>query len=150
MTSRFVPLAAVLLAAAVASAADAASQPIAAVEVASRVSRRDRDLRTVLRNGVESQLRTVDWGASRTGGPYVLSTSLVRLDTQTSDGVTLVSCTVSMALRDQKKGSLRAIVEGRASSETRPSAAREAEDSAVLAAVRGAVRTLPQAIEKSK
>jgi hypothetical protein len=151
MRSRIIPwLPMVLLAIALSSAADAGTQPIAAVEVASRVTRDDRDLQVVLRSSVQSQLQRVDWGKNRSGGPFVLSTSLVRLDTRTEAGVTRVSATVSMALREQKRGSLRAIVEGSARFETRPSTTRAAEDDAVVAAVRGAMRNLPEAVRKSK
>jgi hypothetical protein len=140
----------VLAALALCPGADAAGQPIAAVEVSSQVSREGRDLRALVRGKVESQLRNVRWGDARSGGPFVLSTSLVRLDTSTQDGAVTVACTVSMTLRDQKRGVLRAIVQGRAQAEDRADAARMAEEDAVRVAVRSAVSGLPEAIRRSR
>lgn len=151
MRSRVIPsLSVVLLATALSAVADGAPHPIAAVEVATRVAREGRDMRAVLKTKVEKQLQSVDWSQSREGGPFVLSTSLVRLDTDTSEGAARVTCAVSMTLRDQKRGVLRAMVEGRAHSEDRAESAAAAEDEALRVAVRGAVRSLPEAIRRSR
>jgi hypothetical protein len=151
MRSRVIPsLSVVLLATALSGVADGAPQPIAAVEVSTQVAREGRDMRAVLKTKVETQLQSVDWSKSREGGPYVLSTSLVRLDTDTSEGATKVTCAVSMTLRDQKRGVLRAIVQGRAHSEDRAESALAAEDEALQVAVRSAARSLPEAILRSR
>lgn len=151
MLARWIaPMVVVLTATLVSPEADGASHPIAAVEVSSQVAREGRDLRALVRGKVDSQLRTVNWGESRGGGPFVLSTSLVRLDTTTHDGAVTVVCAVSMTLRDQKKGVLRAIVQGRARAEDRADAARSAEDDAVRVAVRSAVSSLPEAIRRAR
>ncbi|HQP34080.1 MAG TPA: hypothetical protein PLI95_02835 [Polyangiaceae bacterium] len=132
------------------TAAHAAEPPIAGLEVFSRVSRQGRDLRTSMRQNLESALKRVEWSRSSDRGPFVLTTSLVRLDTSTSEGTTRVSCTVSMTIRERKRGNIRAIVEGRGRTESAPSAATLAEEEALGAAIRGAVKGLPEAIRRSR
>ena len=151
MRSRLISsLSVVLLATALSAVADGAPHPIAAVEATTRVAREGRDMRAVLKTKVEKQLQSVDWSQSREGGPYVLSTSLVRLDTDTSEGAAKVTCAVSMTLRDQKRGVLRAIVQGRARAEDQAEAVRAAEEDAVRVAIRSAVSSLPEAIRRSR
>ena len=151
MGNRVIPTLSVMLLAMFLSAmADGASHPIATVEVSTRVAREGRDLRAVLKSKVERQLQSVDFSSAREGGPFVLSTLLVRLDTDTSQGAAKVTCSVSMTLRDQKRGVLRALVEGRSHSEDRAESATQAEDEALRMAVRGAVRNLPDAIRRSR
>lgn len=135
---------------ALAPAADAAEQPITAVEVSSRVAREGRDLRSSIRQSVEQNLRRVDWTSAADRGPFILTTSLVRLDTSSSSDATRVSCTVSMTLRERKHGKLRAMLEGRGHVESSPGAAATAEAEAMNAAVRGAVKGLPEAIRRSR
>jgi len=135
---------------AIAGPADAGEQPIAAVEVSSRVERQGRDLRSSIRQSVEQNLQKVDWTQTKDKGPFVLTTSLVKLDTTTAGGSTKVSCTVSMTIRERKRGTIRAILEGRGHVESDPGAATMAETEAMNVAVRGAVKGLPEAIRRSR
>lgn len=146
---RWVPI--VLLAfMAIAGAADAGEQPIAAVEVSSRVERQGRDLRSSIKQSVEQNLQRVDWTQTKDRGPFILTTSLVRLDTSTVGDTTRVSCTVSMTVRERKRGTIRAVLEGRGHVESAPAATTMAETEAMNAAVRGAVKGLPEAIRRSR
>ncbi|MFO0660218.1 MAG: hypothetical protein U0165_10355 [Polyangiaceae bacterium] len=124
-----------------------AAAPIESIEVQSLVSR-DRDLKPTLRKSVEKQIAAVDWGKNPQG-KFVLSTSLVQLDTEKQDGASKVSATVSVTLRD-RSGSIKAMIEGRAQARDAADAAERAELGAIDAAVEGAVRAVPEAIKRVK
>jgi hypothetical protein len=137
-----------VLVALVAVSAQGHQRPIASVEVVSLVSRSTWDPADFLRKSLERQLARVDWSKAQDRGPFVLSTSLVRLDTRTSDDAAKVSCVVSMMLRDQKQGTVRALVENTARTQDSSQAVLSAEHDALDAAVRGAVRSLPEAMRR--
>jgi hypothetical protein len=124
-----------------------AAAPIESIEVNSLVTR-DRDLKPSIRQSVERQVAAVDWGKNPQG-KYVLSTSLLQLDTEKSDGASKVSALVSVTLRD-RSGSIKAMIEGRAQARDAADAAERAEQGAIDAAVEGAVRAVPEAIKRTK
>ena len=122
--------------------------PIASVEVRTMVERGDRDLRELLRDTVESELSRMDLSGAPTGTRFVLSASLVRLETSTSRTATRSSCRVSLTLREVKRGALHAILDGSALAEDSASGGARAENGAIAGAVRGAMRSLPEAVRK--
>jgi hypothetical protein len=141
-----------LLAAAlgVAAPADAGSRSIARVEVQSMVTREGRDMRELLRSAVERELGRINWGSGKSRKSFVLSTSLVQLDTERDTKSSKASCMVSVSLRDEKQGALRAMIQGRARAEDSPNSVAQAEDAALEGAVRGAMKGLPETLERMK
>src|SRR5262249_33954449 len=74
---------------------------------------------------------------------FILSASLVKLERRAADDAESVSCTVSIVVREQKSGAIRAILEGRAKA-TVPDG--DGESIALEAAARSAIASLPEAI----
>ncbi len=109
------------------------------------------NLAELLRHDVESELAAVNWKAEKLRRRYTLSAAVVRFSSaQSSERSVLASCTVSASVRDAERGTLLAIVEGRARAEDAPSAAIEAERDALAGAVRGAITALPEAIRQAQ
>jgi len=130
----------------VAAPALAAERPIVAIEAHSLVTREGRDLKGDLRALVQREVDALDFGKTPSAR-CVLSASLIKLDTATEGGKTRSSARVSVVLKDAKGGAVRAILGGRATAEDTPSAAARAEASALEAAVRGALKTVPEAVK---
>jgi hypothetical protein len=128
--------------------------PVTLAEVASQPSEgstRLPNLAELLRQDVESELAAVNWKAAGLRRRYTLSAAVVRLSSaQSGERSVLASCTVSASVRDAERGTLLAIVEGRARAEDGPSAAIEAERGALAGAVRGAITALPEAIRQAQ
>ena len=122
--------------------------PITAVEVDSLVEREGQDLRVPLRKNVEQTITNLDWSRARVKSKYVLSTSLTRLETQKTDGAVKSTAVISAGVRDAKTGSIKMIIEGRASAGA--DGASQAEQLALQGAVEGALRSLPDAIRKEE
>jgi hypothetical protein len=68
------------------------------------------------------------------------------MDRVTRDNKALVSCMVSATLRDQKKGALVAVLEGRAQAENEERLVVLLERATLKSAVRGALERLPEAL----
>jgi hypothetical protein len=117
------------------------------VEVRSLVTRDDRDMEAALRQTVERELSGVDLSKTPPSMSLVLAASLTRLDTTTGDGRSRASAKVSVTLRDAKRGALLAILDASGTVEDRR-AASEVETGAVSAAVRGALKNVPEAIAR--
>ena len=135
--------------------AAAASKPLVTLaEVASgpaEGSTRLTNLGELLRHDVEAELAAVNWKAAGLRRRYTLSAAVVRLSsTREGERAVLASCTVSTSVRDAERGTLLAIVEGRARAEDAPAAAIEAERGALAGAVRGAITALPEAIRNAQ
>jgi hypothetical protein len=133
-----------LLAALGGAPALAADPPVTLGEVGTRVTRPDVDLASVVRRAFERELRTLDLRARR--GQYVLSASLVRLDGGIPGGAAGTDCMVSAVLREKKSGAIRAMIEGKAHA-TSGDPSAEAAIGTVEAAVRGAAKAVPQAVQ---
>jgi hypothetical protein len=140
------PLVALALAAAPASAA---GPPITIGEVTSEVVREDVDMNVVVRGIVEQELPGVDVG--KPSRPAILSISLVRMDrAQAPENKALVTCVVSATVRDQKKGALVAVLEGRARAENEERLVGLLERATLKSAVRGALARLPEALAAAR
>jgi hypothetical protein len=128
----------------IAASARAADPPVTVGEVGTRVSRPGVDLASVVRKAFERELRTLDMKARRQR--YVLSASLVRLDGGIAGGQIGTDCMVSAVLREKKSGAIRAMIEGKAHADG-GAPSTEAAIGTVEAAVHGAARALPQAVQ---
>jgi hypothetical protein len=135
--------------------AAAASKPLVTLaEVASgpaEGSTRLTNLGELLRHDVEAEIAAVNWKAAGLRRRYTLSAAVVRLSSaRKGERAVLASCTVSTSVRDAERGTLLAIVEGRARAEDAPNAERAAERDALAGAVRGAISALPEAIRNAQ
>lgn len=136
---------ALVFVAAAAAPALAADRPIVAIEAHSLVAREGRDLKGDLRAAVQREVDALDLKKARER--YVLSASLLRLDTATEGGKTRSTARVSVVLKDARGGAVKAILNGKATAEDSPSAAERAERSALEAAVQGAIKPVPEAVK---
>jgi hypothetical protein len=116
-------------------------RPVVIGEVGTRVTRARLDLPKALRRALERELAALDV-AKVSSKRFVLSASLVKLEgRKNSPGV---ECAVSAVLRERRSGAIRAIVTGRAEAELEGD---QAELDALQAAVRGAVASVPAAMQ---
>lgn len=97
-----------------------------------------------LRDAVTTELARLDLGKTRER--FVLSASITKLDTQVSRDRAESVCTVSATLRRARGGALHALLSGRARASDGARAATLARRTALRAAVRGALRRVPEAI----
>ncbi len=130
--------------------ADKKSAPVTLAEVASQAkATRLTNVTALLRDDIETELAAIDWSKAGVRKRYLLSAAVVRLESTARDGALAASCTVSATVRDDR-GTILAIVEGRARAEEAPSAAAVAERGALAAAARGAVTAVPEAIRRTQ
>jgi hypothetical protein len=142
---RLTPLLAIALLVAPASAG--APPPVSIGEVTSEVVREDVDMSLVVRGVLEQELPGVDLGKPGKPRPAVLSLALLRMDREAApNNKAQVTCVVSATLRDQKKGALVAILEGRARAENEENLVALLERATLKSAVRGALARLPEAL----
>ncbi|MBX3188825.1 MAG: hypothetical protein KF819_17535 [Labilithrix sp.] len=99
--------------------------------------------RATLRTTAEGELLGVDASRLKSRRKIIVSVALIG----TSDAP--VACTVNATLHDGKSGTLLAIIEGRARSESN-SASAELRKAVLRVAVRNAVRQIPEALSASK
>jgi hypothetical protein len=115
--------------------------PVVVGEVGTRVVGVNADLPKALRRVLEREIPNLALHRPPRSKRFVLSASLVRLERlQNAEGV---SCTVSIVLREQKSGAIRAILEGRARATLQGD---EGEAVALEAAARAAIASLPEAV----
>jgi hypothetical protein len=128
--------------------------PVSLAEVASRVDEAAIPLPNatdLLRKDVEAEIAAADWSKLPPRKHYKLSASIITLDASKVDAKTLrASCTVSVAIRDAKRGTLLAILEGRAKVDDLASASPRAQRDALTGAVRGAIGAVPEAIRRAQ
>jgi hypothetical protein len=120
---------------------DAAPQPIALGQVTARAGKDRARLAAELRRALTAELTELAAGQHAPRDGWVLSASIVRLDSRpTSEGIESL-CVISATL--ERDGALRATIRGSARAIDRAPAA---ELSALRAAARGALRRLPEAL----
>jgi hypothetical protein len=132
-----------------ASLADAGGAPLALGKVTTRVAPRDQALRNAFRSAVERELASIDLSSIKPVKPadrYILSASLVKMETSADGERARTTCVVSATLTRERGGALHAIIDGRARAEDAPSEARSVELSAMRAAVHSALVRIPDAI----
>jgi hypothetical protein len=109
----------------------------------------------LLKTDAEAELAAIDWATVGVRKPYLVSASVTHLEARRDDGALRAICTVSVTIREAQSGTILAVVEGRARSESgsaRPSrdeAAVEAERGALSGAVHGAVSAIASAIRRA-
>jgi hypothetical protein len=126
-----------------ASASIDAKAPAVTVGRVSAESVKDPAIARELKSAVERELETLDLSKARAS--YVLSASLVTLETVTESERVESTAVVSAALAEKRGGSLRAVFRGKAQAIDGKDAARTAELAALKAAVRSALSRLPEA-----
>lgn len=126
---------------------------VALGEVDSKVRRSERWLYRALRRALKQELSRMDLPKA-SQDHYVLSVSLTQLytkrldgDERTSDSEAESTAVISAILRKAKGGALHAILKGKATAVDVRVPTREIELSALQAAVRSALRRVPEAIE---
>jgi hypothetical protein len=115
--------------------------PVVVGEVATQVPASGLDVSKTLRSSLEREVANLALRPVGRRQRFVLSASLVKLEHQAIAGSESVSCTVSIVLREQKSGAIRAILEGRARAQ-----GNDMESVVVDAAARAAVASLPDAM----
>ncbi|MCC6645555.1 MAG: hypothetical protein IT374_08300 [Polyangiaceae bacterium] len=133
-------------------AAPAASRDrvIVSVEARSQVARDGRDLSRDLRDAVKKELDGLDMSRAPKDARFVLSASLVTLDTSRRDGAVASRAKVSLALKDARRGALFAVIEGAATAEAGRASGEESERDALAGAVKGAMAGVPRAVAAAK
>ena len=102
------------------------------------------DLKRELEQALSSEIAKLDLSAARQ--QFVLTASLVKLETTASARRVESTCIVSAELAQKKGGSLRAVFRGKARAEDASGSRRSTELAALHAAVRSAVKRLPDAV----
>ena len=128
-----------------AAPAHAGERPIVAIEAHSQVTREGRDLKGELRSVLQREVDALDFKGAPRGARFTLSASLLKLDLSTEGGKARSSARVSVVLKNER-GAVQAILQGRATAEDAATAARQAEQGALEAAVQSALKPLPGAV----
>ncbi len=97
-----------------------------------------------LESAVKHELGRMDLSDAK--GRFVLSASLVKLETTTSSNHVQSRAVVTAELAHKKGGSLRAVFRGSARATDAKNAAKTAELAALRAAVKTAIKRLPEAV----
>ncbi len=130
--------------------ADARDKTIVAIEARSLVARDGRDLSRDLREAVTREVDGLDLTRAPKHARFVLSASLVKLETTQRGDTTATRAKVSVTLKEAKRGALFAVIEGAATAEGGRTGDERAERDALLGAVRGAVKGVPTAVAAAK
>ena len=125
--------------------ADAGTSPVSLGEV--RVEKSDTNLEPTFRGMVERELGKLDFDSARQSDHYVLSAALVTTTTRERSGKAESIAVVSATLRRARGGALHAVIQGRAQVIDQPKDTRAAQLTAMRAAVRNALRRVPEAIK---
>lgn len=125
--------------------------PVTLAEIATppqAAGERAAGLREQIRKTAEAELAAIDWSGHSIRKRYKLSASVTKLDRKREGALSMATCTVTAAIRDAERGTLLAIVEGRARAEAQGSDAPTLESDALEGAVRGAITRLPATLRK--
>lgn len=141
-----------------AQAAEQRRSLVTLAEVASRVDAKSvslPNLTELLRADVETELSAIDWAREGARQSYLISASVVRLKAERSGDTLHATCAVSATIRDKQRGTLIAIVEGRARAEqvhARPGAhpSLGVERDALSGAAQSTVGAIAKAIRQAR
>lgn len=131
---------------AIAPSVAARRAPLALGQVTTRLDRDSDALRSAFRSAVEREIADIDLSQVKPSDRYVLSATLVKMDTRADGERAQTTCVVSATLTRERGGALHAIIRGRARAEDAPSEARSVELSAMRAAVHSALVRVPEAL----
>ena len=113
------------------------------------VGKQSPEVRRQLRAMLNTELSKTDFAQVKTHEHFVLSATLVRLDsivaTDASDSVR-ATCVVSLAVLRDNGATLHAVIRGRATAEESKAHADTAQSDALRGAVHSAITRVPQAI----
>jgi hypothetical protein len=116
-----------------------AEAPVAVGEVATVAGQ--EDAAATIKTTLAEELAKVKVPAGRR---FVVSVSLLKLETKPSGEGATTSCTISLAIRDAKSGAIRGVVNGSGAVTARGADPKQEQKRvAVESAVRGATRNLP-------
>lgn len=121
-----------------------ADPPVAVGEVSTVVG--NEDATKTIRSTLAEELAKVKAPA---GKKFIVSATLVKLETKTAGGDATTSAVVSLAVRDAKDGAIRGVVNGSGAVVAHAGDAT-ATKSVVEAAVRGATKSLPIVLAKAQ
>ena len=120
-----------------------AGEPVVAVgEV--RASTPAGEFSVPFKSALAEAIASAELGSSRE--KFVLSATLVRLEAEKVGHGARASAAVSLVLRRAREQTLYAVLNGRATAEATDSSVSETREDALRAAVRSAVRRLPEAL----
>jgi hypothetical protein len=135
----------VLAAAMTASGAEGHEQPIEIGEVSTQVERDGIDFAEVMRRESAEVLSALDTSHIPRGKHVIVSLALVRLDTLREPD-TSATCVVDATLRDARRGSVFAILEGKA--KVTNGEPRLVERTALHGAIKGALTRIPEVLKR--
>ena len=102
------------------------------------------ELKAEIKTTMEQEIAAMDLSAAK--GKYVLTGSLITLESKVEGNQVESTCVISAELAKQKGGQLEAVFRGKAKAIDGKSAAKSAELAALKAAVKSAVQRLPEAV----
>jgi len=129
----------------VALSANAGDRPIVIGEVSSQVARDGVDYAGWVRSASEEEVRGLDVSHVPHGKQVIVSVALVRMDTLAETRTTDTTCEISATLRDAKRGSVFAVLNGKARAKS-GGAPRTVELSALQGALHGALARIPDVL----
>jgi hypothetical protein len=110
------------------------------------VGKQTQEVRAQLRSLLSAELSATDFAQVKSHDRYVLSTTLVRLDSVLASDTVRTTCVVSVALLRDNGATLHAVIRGRATAEESKTHADIAQTDALRAAVHSAISRVPQAL----
>jgi hypothetical protein len=124
---------------------DAREQPIALGQV-STPSERGVQAEQRLRQAIEDGLHTVDFGRAPVRSRFVLSATLVKLESVNRTDTVRTTCVVSLAMHRRSDQTLQAVINGRAIAEDAAAASEASREDALRGAVHSALSRLPEVV----
>jgi hypothetical protein len=110
------------------------------------VGKQTPEVRSQLRSLLSAELSATDFAQVKTHERYVLSATLVRLDSVVASDSVRATCVLSVALLRDQGATLHAVISGHATAEESKGHAGEAQTDALRAAVHSAITRVPQAL----
>ena len=126
------------------ASAPAGDMPVMLGEVG--VGKQAPEVRAQLRALLSAELSATDFAQVKTHDRFLLSTTLVRLDSVVAFDSVRATCVVSVALLRDNGATLHALIRGRATAEESKAHADLALSDALRAAVHSAITRVPQAL----
>lgn len=143
-------LAALALFALSSSAANAAKTKLLSIGEVVATAPKAKGKINLVRSALEQELDTIDWRKPTKNKPYVVSVSVVNLETETTREKVATTCELSTTVRSAKDGSVVVILNQKARAENEVAYARSVEDGAIRAATTAAIRKIPAALAAAK
>ncbi len=110
------------------------------------VGKQTPEVRAELRSLLSAELSATDFAQVKTQQRFVLSTTLLRLDSVVASDSVRATCVISVALLRDNGATLHAVIRGRATAEESRTHVELAQSDALRAAVHSAMTRVPQAL----